>query len=239
MSGHSKWATIKRQKGAADAKRGQLFTKLSNAITIAVKQGGGTTDSNSNFKLRLAIDQARGSNMPKENIERAINRAKGGEGASVEELLYEGFAPGGVAVIIQAVTDNKQRTVSEIKNIFEKNGGRLGSQGSVAYLFTKKGEIVVMKNGKTSEDLLNMGIEAGAEDMGEGDKQVYYYVDPADLGSAKNHLEEMGLSIENAWIGYIPLTCITSPQETREKVESLVEKLEELDDVQEVYTNLS
>ena len=133
MSGHSKWSTIKRQKGVADAKRGQLFTKLSQAITIAVKQGGGVIDPNSNFKLRLAMDKGRGANMPKEIIQRAIEKAKGGAGGDMEELVYEGFGPGGVAFIVETVTDNKQRTVSEVKNSFDKNGGNLGAQGSVSY----------------------------------------------------------------------------------------------------------
>src|SRR5436190_1731716 len=145
MSGHSKWATIKRQKGANDIKRGQLFTKLSKAITIAVRQGGGVGDPDSNFRLRLAVEAARTANMPKENIERAIARASGKQDNDLEEGLYEGFGPGGFSVIVESLSDNKQRTVSEVKNVFEKNGGNIGSQGSVQYQFDKKGMITVDK----------------------------------------------------------------------------------------------
>lgn len=135
MSGHSKWATIKRQKGANDAKRGQLFTKLSKSITLAVREGGGVADPNGNFRLRLAVEAARAANMPKDNIERAISRASGKEMDNLAEALYEGFGPGGFSVIVETLSDNKQRTVSEVKNIFDKNGGSMGSQGSVQYQF--------------------------------------------------------------------------------------------------------
>jgi YebC/PmpR family DNA-binding regulatory protein len=238
MSGHSKWATIKRQKGAADAKRGQLFTKLSNAITIAVKQGGGIQDPEFNFKLRLAIDRARTSNMPKENIERAIQKGSGGAGESVEELIYEGFAPGGAAVIVEAVTDNKQRTVSEIKNMFETSGGSLGTPGSVSYLFTKKGQILASKNGIQSDDLLNYGIDAGVQDMEEEGQVVLYYVDSQNLMNAKKKLEEKGIKVDSAEIVYVPTNYIKVAEDFYEKAENLVEKLEELDDVQHVYSNI-
>src|SRR5664279_1489145 len=145
MSGHSKWKTIKRQKGANDQKRGQIFTKLSNAISIAVREGGGVADPESNFRLRLAIEAARSANMPKENIERAIERAANKQGSGLEEAVYEGFGPGGFSVIVEAFTDNKQRTVAEVKNIFNKNGGNIGSQGSVMYQFDKKGMVMVDK----------------------------------------------------------------------------------------------
>src|SRR3989338_6327686 len=189
MSGHSKWSTIKSQKGAADIKRGNLFTKLSNAIVVAVRQSGGIADPESNFKLRLAQDRARAANMPKENIQRAIDRAKSASGKMVEELLYEGFGPGGVAMMVEAVTDNKQRTVSEIKNVFEKNGGSLGNPGSVSYLFKKKGIVVVSKNGASSDELLSKGIEAGVEDMEEEFERVIYYIDPQNFSQAKTTLE--------------------------------------------------
>ncbi|HVZ66682.1 MAG TPA: YebC/PmpR family DNA-binding transcriptional regulator [Patescibacteria group bacterium] len=238
MSGHSKWATIKRQKGATDAKRGQLFTKLSNAITIAVKQGGGVTDMNSNFKLRLAVDKARAANMPKENIERAIERASGVGSAAVEEFLYEGFAPGGVALMVEAVTDNKQRTVSDVKNAIDKNGGTMGSSGSVSYLFKRVGEIVLAKNGQSGEELLEKGIEAGAEDMEEEDDSVYFYVEPQNLDHTKKNLEAQGVTVQSAQLIYMPLTEVNQDEETQRRVLSIVEKLEELDDVQQVYTNL-
>ncbi len=238
MSGHSKWATIKRQKGAADAKRGQLFTKLSNAITLAVKAGGGVADPDSNFRLRLTVDKARAANMPKENIERAIDRASGSTAAQVEELLYEGFAPGGVAVIVEAVTDNKQRTFSTLKNIFDKGGGTIGSSGSVSYLFKRRGEIAVAKNGVTSDELLGKGIDAGVEDMEEVEDGVLFYSDPQLLQQIKKALESQGIIIESAQLTYIPTSFISADESSKSKVEELIDNLQEIDDVQEVYTNL-
>lgn len=237
MSGHSKWSTIKRQKGVADVKRGNLFTKLSNAITIAVKQGAGS-DSNSNFKLRLAMDRARAANMPKENIERAIKRAQGKQEGEFDELLYEGFGPGGVAVIVEAVTDNKQRTVSEVKNVFEKSGGSLGNPGSVSYLFKKKGVVATKKNGISSEELLSNGIDAHVEDMEEESERVIYYIDPQNFSSAKTILEGKGLEVISAEIIYEPTTFVDQNQETQVQVLNLIDTLSELDDVQKVYTNL-
>lgn len=238
MSGHSKWSTIRRQKGAVDIKRGNLFTKLSNAITVAVRQGGGVADPESNFKLRLAVDRARNANMPKENIERAIERAKGATGANVEELLYEGFGPGGVAVMVEAVTDNKQRTVSAVKNVFEKNGGSLGNPGSVSYLFKKKGVVVVHRNEMSSDELLSKGIEAGVEDVEEEDKRIIYYIDPQNFSQVKTALESQRLEVVSAEIIYEPTTFLDQNQEREVQVLKLIEKLEELDDVQKVYTNL-
>jgi len=238
MSGHSKWATIKRQKGANDTKRGQLFTKLSNAITIAVRQGGGVADPEFNFKLRLTIDKARAANMPKENIERAIKKASGSGAEEVQELLYEGFAPGGVAVIVEAVTDNKQRTFSQVKNIFDKNGGSLGSSGSVSYMFSRRGEITAAKNGASSDEMLAKGIDANISDMEDDENSVFFYTDPQELQNVKKNLETQGVSVESAQLIYAPTNYISSDNAVQEKVLNLVEKLEELDDVQEVYTNL-
>lgn len=239
MSGHSKWKTIKRQKGVADNKRGQVFTKLSTIITLAVKQGGGVADPNSNFKLRLAVDRARSANMPKENIQRAIDRAAGSGGEVVEELMYEGFGPGGVAFMVEAVSDNKQRTVSSVKNLFDKNGGTLGSTGTVSYLFERKGEIVAAKNGTDSDELLNIGIEAGVEDMEEDGGTVYYYVNPSSLQEVKKNLESKSIQVESAQLLFAPLNEVEQNEEIADKVFSLIEKLEELDDVQQVYTNLA
>jgi YebC/PmpR family DNA-binding regulatory protein len=238
MSGHSKWATIKRQKGATDAKRGAAFTKLSNAITLAVKTGGGIAEPDSNFKLRLAVDKARAANMPKENIQRAIEKAKGLAAENVEELLYEGFGPGGVAMLVEAVSDNKQRTVAAVKNLFEKNGGTLGSSGSVAYQFERRGEITASKSGKSSDELLNLGIDAGADDVEEGESEMYYFVSPQSLQSVKKNLEEQGVLIENAELVYHAVSESEQEESMQEKVLNLIEKLEELDDVQQVYTNL-
>lgn len=237
MSGHSKWSTIKRQKGAQDAKRGQIFTKLSNAITIAVKQSGGITDPERNFKLRLTVDRAKRVNMPKENIARAIERAGVAAGGIVEELLYEGFAHG-AALIVEAVTDNKQRTIADVKNLFEKNGGSLGSSGSVSYLFKRRGEITIKKNEFDSEELLNKGINANVEDMEEEQGLVFYYVNTDKLAEVKKNLELEGLTVDNTRLTYIPINYIVLDTAKQKQVLSLVESLEALDDVQEVYANI-
>lgn len=239
MSGHSKWSTIKRQKGVADAKRGQQFTKLSSAITLAVRQGGGLTDPNGNFKLRLAIDRARSFNMPKENIERAIARATGKHGAVVEEAMYEGFAPGGVAVLIEAVTDNKMRTVSEVKNVLEKNGGTLGSSGSVSYLFNRVGEVVARLGDKSFDDVFSTALDSGAEDIQEEGNKAIIYTQPADVFKTKTALEAEGIEVEDTSIVYDPTTSISVADEnTRNRIIGILEKLEEIEDVQQVYSNL-
>ncbi len=238
MSGHSKWSTIKRQKGKSDAKRGQEFTKLSNAITLAVKQGGGVSDPNGNFKLRLAVDRARAANMPKDNIDRAILRASGASAADVNEYLYEGFGPGGVAVIIEVVTDNKQRTISTLKNIFDKSGGVIGTSGSVSYLFERRGEIVAKRNNLSSDELLSFGIDAGVDDMEEAEDQVLYTVASDKLFEAKKRLEEQGVQVESAELVYNPMSPAPVAADVRMRIEDLLEKLEELEDVQQVYTNL-
>lgn len=238
MSGHSKWSTIKRQKGVADAKRGQAFTKISNAITIAVRQGAGVTDPNSNFKLRLAIEKAREANMPKDNIDRAIKRAEGkGEGV-VEEIMYEGFGPGGVAFIIETVTDNRQRTFSEVRNIISKNGGNLGEPGSVSYLFDKVGEIVVQKGPKSFDEVFSVCLELGVDDIEDDDQVFFVYVSPSNLFDIKKQLEEKQFLIESAEIVYKPKTSIELPEVDQEKIFAIAEKLEELDDVQKVSHNL-
>jgi YebC/PmpR family DNA-binding regulatory protein len=238
MSGHSKWATIKRQKGANDAKRGQLFTKLSKAITITVKQGGGIADPNSNFKLRLAIEAARAANMPKDNIDRAISRASGKEVSNLEEALYEGFGPGGFSVIVETLSDNKQRTVSEVKNIFDKNGGSMGSQGSVAYQFEKKGMITVVKNGKTLDEIFLIAADYQVEDIVDAGDEVYVYTKPEDLFKVRNSLAEQGLSIKEAELLWDPIVINSiADKSDAEKALNFLEKLENLDDVQKVYAN--
>lgn len=240
MSGHSKWATIKRQKGAADIKRGQQFTKLANAIVIAIRQGGGIADPESNFKLRLAIDKARSYNMPKDNIERAISKAKGGPGGGdLHEALYEGFAPGGAALMIEAVTDNKQRTVSEVKNVLEKNGGTMGNQGSVSYLFQRVGEIAAPTNGKSSDEILDIALELNSTDYLEEEGDVIFYVAPSNLAAAKKILEEKGMAVFSAELVFKPLATIDVPYESRGKINSIIEKLEDLGDVQNVFVNAS
>src|SRR5579863_4152916 len=196
MSGHSKWATIKRQKGANDAKRGQLFTKLSKAITIAVRQGGGSPDSESNFRLRLAVEAARTANMPKENIERAIQRASGKQAETLEEAIYEGFGPGGFSVVVEAFTDNKLRTVSEVKNIFNKNGGSMGAQGSVMYQFEKKGVITVKKNGKSLDDIFLIAADSGVEDIEDAGDEVLLYTKHEEVTKIKDLLSQNDLNVK-------------------------------------------
>lgn len=238
MSGHSKWATIKRAKGANDAKRGQLFTKLSLAITIAVKQGGMVTDPSGNPRLRLAIDTARAANMPKENIDRAIQRAAGKDATEMEEVIYEGFGPGGFSIIVEAVTDKKQRTTPEIKNLFEKNGGNMGNPGSVSYQFQQNGLVTVEKNGKTLDDVFLAAADAGAEDMEEAGDEILVYTKPEDLGKVRDTLSTEGFSVKSAELMRKPVTTVSlNDIEQARKALNFIEKIEDMDDVQKVYAN--
>lgn len=238
MSGHSKWKTIKRQKGVKDAKRGAIFTKHSNAITIAVRQGGNIADPEGNFKLRLAIEAARADNMPKENIDRAITRAAGKQEVNLEEAVYEGFGPGGFSVVVEAFTDNKQRTVAEVKNAFDKNGGNMGAQGSVMYQFERKGLITVLKNGKSFNDIFAVAVDSGAEDVEEAGDEVLIYSKPEDLAKVRSFIVEKGISIKNAELIYKPVVLFPiSDKDAAEKAVAFLEKLEELNDVQKVFAN--
>lgn len=238
MSGHSKWATIKRQKGANDAKRGQLFTKLSKAITVAVQQGGGVADPESNFRLRLAVDAARSANMPKDNIDRAIQRASGKQGVNLEEVIYEGFGPGGFSVLVEAYTDNKIRTVAEVKNIFNKNGGNMGAQGSVMYQFDKKGIITVAKEGKSLDDIFLLAAEAQAEDVEDAGEDVLIYTKAEDLFKAREALAAQSLTVLSAELTWQPtLLSEITDKAAAERALEFLDKLENLDDVQKVYAN--
>ncbi len=240
MSGHSKWKTIKRQKGANDAKRGQAFTKLSMAITLAVKQGGGITDPEKNFKLRLAIEAARGINMPKDTIDRAIERASGKQQNEMDEVLYEGFGPSGISVIVEAITDNKQRTTPEVKSLFDKNGGTMGNPGAVAYQFQQVGQIVLSHPVKSLDDIFLLAAESGAEDVIGGNEEVIVYTKHENIDKVRQSLLEQGLSITDASIIRKPLMYkeINSKVEA-EKILSFLERLEEHDDVQNVFSNLA
>lgn len=239
MSGHSKWATIKRQKGVNDAKRGQAFTKLANAITIAVKKGGGNADPEFNPALRLAIDRAKSANMPKDNIERAISKGVGaGGGDELEEVLYEGFGFGGVGFLIEAVTDKKQRTVAEVKSLLDKNGGTMAGQGAVSYLFQKAGEILVSKNGKSSDEILEVAISNNVADYEDDSDGMVLYSEAQDLQRVRSGLESAGIKVDDANLVYKPNAMMSVSREDEEKNLRLIEKLEELDDVQKVYTNL-
>lgn len=238
MSGHSKWAQIKRQKGLNDTKRGKTFTKLANAITIAAKQGGGE-DPVSNFRLRLAIDLARSSNMPKENIERAIKRASGKEAGEVSEVIYEGFAPGGVSIIVEAVTDNAMRTTSNIKSIFNKAGANFGQPGSVAYQFNHIGRIIVKKNNKSFDDIFSFALDSGAQDLEEAGDEVFIYTPLHELSRIKDFLANSGIEVVEAELIREPITTVEIKDEEKiNKIDRFINSLEELDDVQRVYTNL-
>ncbi len=239
MSGHSKWSQIKRQKGRADIKKGLTFTKLANAITIAVKQGGGIGDPNQNFRLRLAIDSARAANMPKENIERAIQRATKREEGNIQEVIYEGFAPSGVALIIEAATDNPQRTTAEIKNIFGKGGASFGQPGSVSYQFEQIGRIELEKGEKSYEEIFSIAAESRAEDVEDRDGSIVVYTRTSDLFRIKNLLEENGLKIVDARIWRKPnLTVSIGDTSQLGKVKEFINTINSLPDVQNVYTNL-
>ncbi|MDO8657728.1 MAG: YebC/PmpR family DNA-binding transcriptional regulator [Candidatus Levybacteria bacterium] len=237
MSGHSKWAQIKRQKGVADIKRGQSFTKLSNAITIAVRESRGVTNPDQNFRLRLAIDRARDVNMPKENIDRAIQRASGKQAEELKSVVYEAFGPGGISLIIEAATDNKLRTTSEVKNVLEKNGVTLGTPGAVSYQFLTKGLIIVKKNNKTVDDIFLEAADAGAEDIEEAGDEVFIYTKPDELGAIRD-LVSKNLQIVSAELTRKPsITVSISDKETAKKILRVLGKIENLDDVQKIYSN--
>ena len=236
MAGHSKWAGIKHKKAIVDARRGKLFTKLARAITVAAKDGGGDVDGNP--ALALAVQKARDASMPKDNIERAI--AKGtGEGADAEALeavMYEGYGPGGVAVLVEALTDNRNRTGADMRHIFGKNGGNLGEPGSVAYLFDKKG-VVVVDGERYSEDDLMVAIDAGAEDIGMDDDVFEITCEPADLAAVRSALVEAGIEVDSAEVAQVPKTRVELDEDGATKVLRLVDALEELDDVDAVHAN--
>ena len=236
MAGHSKWANIKHRKAAQDKKRGKLYTKLIREITVAARLGGGVVDDNP--RLRAAVDKALGANMPKDTIERAIARgAGGGEGNDVEELVYEGYANGGVAVLVEAMTDNRNRTVAEVRHAFNKYGGNLGTDGSVAYLFTRQG-VINFAPGADEEALMDVALEAGAEDIeGDEDGAITVTTPWENLNAVLGQLTEAGYEPDHSEVTMVAST--TSPCETEQarKVLTLIDALEDLDDVQEVYSN--
>ena len=236
MSGHSKWSTIKRKKGAADAKRGQLFTKIIKEITVAARMGGG--DPGGNPRLRLAIEKAREGRMPGDNIERAIKRGTGElEGVNYEEITYEGYGPSGVALMISSLTDNKTRTVAEIRNIFTKKGGNLGETGSVGWIFDKKGVITFEKQQVSEDKLMEIGLNAGAEDIKDNGDSWDVITEPASFETVKQALEKEKLIPVASEISMIPKTTVSLGKEDAEKMLKLMEALEEHDDIQNVYAN--
>lgn len=236
MSGHSKWSTIKRQKGAADAKKANVFTKLANAITVAARGGA---DPTMNFQLRLAIDRARSANMPKDNIERATARGAGGPGAaSFEEVVYEAYGPGGSAIVIEAATDNRNRTVADIKAALNKFGGKLASEGSVKYLFERKGVISIVNTSSDTGDIELAIIESGADDYGAVDGGYLIFTKPAALEQVKKNLEAQGMSIDDAKLSWEPKQTVTLDEEASNKVVKMLGMLDGLDDVVSVASNL-
>jgi len=236
MAGHSKWANIKHRKAAQDKKRGKLYTKLIREITVAARLGGGVVDDNP--RLRAAVDKALGANMPKDTIERAIARgAGGGEGNDVEELVYEGYANGGVAILVEAMTDNRNRTVAEVRHAFNKYGGNLGTDGSVAYLFTRQG-VINFAPGADEEALMDIALEAGAEDIeGDDDGAITVTTPWETLNQVVGKLTEAGYEPDHSEVTMLASTTSPCDTEQARKVLTLIDVLEDLDDVQEVYSN--
>ena len=238
MSGHSKWSQIKRAKGATDAKRGQLFTKLGREITVAARQGGPSVEGNS--QLRMAVDRARVANMPMDTVQRAIARGAGaGEGANLDEVMYEGYAPGGAALLIEATTDNRNRTVAEVRATLSRGGGTFGEAGSVAWSFEQRGVIMVEpKANEDPEELALKAIDAGADDFNVEDGELELLTDPAELEKTRRALLDLGISIVSAELTMIPKTPMELSPEQTAQVMRLVERLEDLDDVTRVHTNV-
>jgi YebC/PmpR family DNA-binding regulatory protein len=236
MSGHSKWSQIKRQKGAADVKKGALFTKLTREILLAAREGGGNPEAN--FRLRLAIDRARAVNMPHANIDRAIDKATGGgEGAQIESAVYEGYAAGGVSVLVEAATDNRSRTASEVRAAFSKHGGKLGEPGSVQWLFEQKGIIELDAAGRSVDEVQLVAIDAGAEDVEVDGSLITIYTTPTAFERVKKAIEVAGIPIGSAEISMRPTNNVSVDGDHAQKVMRLVEGLEDLDDVQKVHAN--
>lgn len=236
MSGHSKWSTIKHKKGAADAKRGKVFTKLIKEITVAARMGGGDVDSNP--RLRTAVAAGKNENMPKDNISRAIKKGTGElEGVNYEEIIYEGYGPGGAAVLLESLTDNKNRAVADIRSIFNKGGGNLGENGCVAWIFAKKGYIIVEKQMVNEDTLMDIAIDAGAEDVRDDGDNFEIITDPKDFEAVKSAIENASIEHVAAEITMLPENTIDLKSKEAEQMIRLIDNLEDCDDVQKVYTN--
>ena len=237
MSGHSKWHSIKHQKGVTDARRGQLFTKLTKEIIVAVRQGGSNPDTN--FRLRLAVQKARDSNMPLDNIERSIKRGSGEtEGAALVEMVLEGYGPSGAAILVQALSDNRNRTLQDIRNIFSRHGGNLGESGCVAWLFDSKGLIMVDTSNLDGEELALQAIDAGAEDVKMESDHIEIYTEPDEFETVRATLEQQNTTIASAEVSMIPKTTIELEERPALQILKLLHKLEELDEVQWVSSNV-
>ncbi len=236
MSGHSKWSQIKRQKGVADARRGQLFTKLAREIIIAVREGG--TNPEANFRLRLVVQKARDSNMPLENIDRAIKRGSGqAEGASLADMVLEGYGPSGVAVLVTALSDNRNRTLQDVRNIFTRHGGNLGESGCVAWLFDNRGVVTVEVDAQGAEELALKAIDAGAEDVKIENNYIEIYTKPEELEKVREALKQKKIPIASAELSMVPKTVVQLEEKAAMQTLRLLDKLEELDEVQYVSSN--
>ncbi len=236
MAGHSKWANIKRRKGAQDAKRGKIFTKVAKDIIIAAKAGGG--DPGANATLRLAIAKAKAVNLPNDKIDTAIKKGSGEiEGGDIAEVFYEGYAPGGVAMLVEAATDNRNRTVSEVRHILSKGGGSMGEAGCVAWMFDQKGVLTFSKDKATEDELLEVGLEAGVDDIRDEDDTLEVHVAPQDFQAVQQAYDEAGIEYENAEITRIAQNLVPVDMEAGRKIMNLIDKLEDNDDVQQVHVN--
>jgi len=236
LSGHSKWSSVKHQKAATDARRGQLFTKLTREIIIAVREGGSNPDMN--FRLRLAIQKARDNNMPIDNIDRAIKKGSGtAEGASLVELVFEGYGPGGTAILVQALTDNRNRTLQDVRNVFSRHNGSLGESGCVAWIFDSKGLISIKVNGLDADELALQAIDAGADDVKVEDTFVEIYTKPDELEMVRTALEQNNIPVDSAELSMVPKTMVELDDKMALQTLKLLDKLEELDEVQNVSSN--
>ena len=237
MSGHSKWSTIKHGKAVTDARRGKLFTKLTREIITAARQGGGSTDMN--IRLRMAVQRARDNNMPIDNIERAIKRAtgEGGENVQMVEVVYEGYGPGGAAILLETITDNRNRTVSDIRSTFAKAGGNLAQTGAVAWQFAQKGVVIVEANQDQAEDLALLAIDAGADDFETYESSLHVYSDPSNLDEIRHALTESEANVTSSEIAMLPTIALELDDKVALQTLRLLDRLEELDDVQRVFSN--
>jgi len=237
MSGHSKWSTIKRRKAAVDAKRGKLWTKLLREVTVSARLGGG--DPSANPRLRAAITEARASNVPNDNIDRAINKGTGDlEGSDYEEVTYEGYGPGGVAILVEAITDNRNRTVAEVRNLFDRNGGSLGENGCVAWMFRRRGYFAISRSHLDEDTAMEVALDLGAEDVELGDELVELYTEPGDYNGFKEGLAQRGIPADTGELAMLPQSYVAVEEEgTARQILHLVEVLEDHDDVQNVWAN--
>ncbi len=237
MSGHSKWKTIKHKKAATDAKRGKIFTRLGRELTIAAREGGGDPDVN--FNLRLAMDKAKSANMPKDNIERAVKRGTGElKGQDLTEVTYEGYAPHGVALLVQTLTDNKNRAVADIRRVLTRQGGTMADAGAVAWQFERKGYIAIAPDGVDEDNIFEIAVESGAEDVIFGDDMIEIYTELTYFQAVRQALEDSGIEFETSELSMIPQNTLQLEEKETLKVMGVIEALEDLDDTQQVYSNL-